>query len=38
MNKGVVVIGGGTIGTSVAYYVSTLGNAQVTLFDRGFIV
>ncbi len=34
MSKRVVVIGGGTIGTAVAYYVSKLGNARVTLIDR----
>lgn len=37
MNKRVVVIGGGTIGTAVAYYVSKMGKAQVTLLDRDYI-
>ncbi len=37
MNKGVVLVGGGTIGTAIAYYVSKLGNAQVTLLDRDYI-
>ena len=32
-----VIIGGGTIGTAVAYYVSKLGNAEVTLVDRNSI-
>ncbi|MDO5977457.1 NAD(P)/FAD-dependent oxidoreductase [Flavivirga spongiicola] len=35
--KKVVIIGGGTIGTSVAYYVSKLGDADVTLVDKDYI-
>ena len=37
MNKRVVIIGGGTIGTAVAYYISKLGNANVTLLDKNYI-
>ncbi|MBJ6368931.1 NAD(P)/FAD-dependent oxidoreductase [Snuella sedimenti] len=37
MGKKVVVIGGGTIGAGVAYYVSKMGNAEVTLVDRDYI-
>ena len=37
MTKKVVIIGGGTIGTAIAYYVSKLGNAEVTLVDRNAI-
>lgn len=37
MSKKVIVIGGGTIGTSVAYYVSKLGNAEVILLERDYI-
>jgi len=37
MSKRVVIIGGGTIGTAVAYYISKLGDADVTLLDRNFI-
>lgn len=37
MNKKVIVVGGGTIGTAVAYYISKLGNAEVILVDRDSI-
>lgn len=37
MNKKVVIIGAGTIGTAVAYYISKLGNAEVILIDRDYI-
>ncbi|QTE22827.1 NAD(P)/FAD-dependent oxidoreductase [Polaribacter cellanae] len=35
--KKVVIIGGGTIGTGVAYYVSKMGKAEVILVDRDYI-
>lgn len=37
MSKRVVVIGGGTIGTAVAYYISKLGDAKVTLLDKDYV-
>lgn len=37
MAKKVVVIGGGTIGTAVAYYLSKLGDAEVLLAERDTI-
>jgi len=37
MGKKVVVIGGGTIGAAVAYYISKLGDANVVLVERDAI-
>ena len=37
MAKRIVVIGGGTIGTAVAYYVSKMAKAEVVLVERDFI-
>lgn len=37
MSKKVVVIGGGTIGTAIAYYLSKLGDAEIILIERAAV-